>query len=59
MNIYDLTLNDLENYFLDIGEKKYRASQVFAWLYEKRVTSFFEMTNLSKDISRRKEHFIC
>jgi len=53
MNIYDLTLNDLENYFLDIGEKKYRASQVFAWLYEKRVTSFFEMTNLGKNIINR------
>ena len=50
MNIYDLTLNDLENYFLEIDEKKYRASQVFSWLYEKRVTSFEEMSNLSKDL---------
>lgn len=50
MNIYDFTLEQLENYFLSIGEKKYRASQVFYWLYEKRVSSFLEMTNLSKDL---------
>ena len=50
MNIYDFTLNELENYFLSIGEKKYRASQVFYWLYEKRVDSFSLMTNLSKEL---------
>ena len=58
MNIYDLNLTDLENYFEDIGEKKYRASQVFSWLYEKRVTSFKEMTNLSQSIiSKLEEDF--
>ena len=50
MNIYDLTLNELEEYFLSIGEKKYRATQVFDWLYEKRVSSFSDMSNLSKEI---------
>ena len=55
MNIYDLNLTDLEKYFIDIDEKKYRASQVFSWLYEKRVTSFKEMTNLSQDIISKLE----
>ncbi|MGN0992598.1 MAG: 23S rRNA (adenine(2503)-C(2))-methyltransferase RlmN [Bacilli bacterium] len=55
MNIYDLTLKELENYFFNINEKKYRASQVFYWLYEKRVTSFKEMTNLSKELILRLE----
>lgn len=50
MNIYNLSLVDLENYFLSINEKKYRASQVFDWLYKKRVKSFDEMSNLSSDI---------
>ena len=50
MNIYDLTLNELEEYFLSIGEKKYRATQVFDWLYEKRVSSFSDMSNLGKEI---------
>ncbi len=58
MNIYDLTLEKLENYFIDSGDKKYRASQVFYWLYEKRVTSFEEMTNLSKEtIQKLKKDF--
>ena len=50
MNIYNLTFDELENYFLSINEKKYRASQVFEWLYKKRVTSFEEMTNLSNSL---------
>ncbi len=53
MNIYDMTLENLENYFLNINEKKYRASQVFSWLYEKRVKSFEEMTNLNKELLER------
>lgn len=59
MNIYDLTLKQLEDYFLKLGEKKYRASQVFYWLYEKRVLSFDEMSNLSKNlISKLKADFV-
>ena len=58
MNIYDLTLEKLENYFIDSGDKKYRASQVFYWLYEKRIISFEEMTNLSKEtIQKLKKDF--
>lgn len=56
MNIYDLTLEKLENYFIDNGDKKYRASQVFYWLYEKRVTSFEKMTNLSKEIIKKLQN---
>lgn len=50
MSIYDLTIEELENYLLENGEKKYRASQIFEWLYEKRVDSFSLMTNLSKEL---------
>lgn len=49
-NIYNYTKEDLENYFLKIGESKFRASQVFDWLYIKRAKSFDEMTNLKKDL---------
>lgn len=59
MNIYDLTLNELEEYFLSIGEKKYRATQVFDWLYEKKVSSFSDMSNLSKEIIDRLEKDFC
>ena len=50
MNIYNLTFDELENYFLSINEKKYRASQVFEWLYEKKVRKFNEMTNIKKEL---------
>jgi len=47
-NIYDLNLEDLQEYFLSINEKKFRGKQVFEWLYVNKVFSFEEMTNLSK-----------
>ncbi len=49
-NIYNLTLTDLENYFINKNEKKFKGQQVFDWLYRKRVTSFDEMTNLKKEV---------
>ena len=36
-NIYNYTKQDLENYFLEIGETKFRAAQVFDWLYIKEL----------------------
>lgn len=49
-SIYDYPLKELQEYFLDIGETKFRASQVFDWLYIKRVDSFDKMTNLKKEL---------
>lgn len=49
-NVYNLTLQDWEEYFVNKGEKKFKGSQVFDWLYRKRVTSFDEMTNIKKNI---------
>lgn len=48
-SIYGLTLNQLKEWFLENGQKKYRAEQVWDWLYIKRVTEFSEMNNLSKE----------
>lgn len=57
-SIYGLTKEDLIQWFEEHGEKKFRATQVWDWLYVKRVRSFDEMTNLSKaTIDRLKEHF--
>ena len=50
MNIYGIKREDLENYFLNLNEKKFKALQVFEWLYEKKVKSFFDMTNIKKEI---------
>lgn len=47
-NIYGITIKELEQYFLDKKEGKFKATQVFEWLYKKRITSFDEMKNVSK-----------
>ena len=50
MNIYNLTLEKLEQYFINKGDKKYRAKQIYEWLYQKRVKSFDEMDNIKKEL---------
>jgi 23S rRNA (adenine2503-C2)-methyltransferase len=49
-NIRHLTLNELEQYFETLGEKKFRASQVYEWLWQKHAHGFEAMTNLSKEL---------
>lgn len=49
-NIFGITLSDLEEYFLNIGEKKYRAVQVYDWLYKKYVYDFNEFSNIKQSI---------
>ena len=47
-NIYGVTIKELEDYFKSKNEGKFKATQVFEWLYKKRVKSFDEMKNVSK-----------
>lgn len=54
-NIKDYDLEDLQKEFINLGEKKYRAEQVFKWLYIDKVKSFDEMTNLSLDLRKKLE----
>src|SRR5690606_10533883 len=49
-SIYGLTIDQLKEWFLENGQKKYRAEQVWDWLYIKRVAQFSEMNNLSKEV---------
>ena len=57
-NIYDYTLEELENYFLEKGEKKFRATQIYEFLYKKRVKSFDEIVNIGKStIDHLKDNF--
>lgn len=46
--IYDLTLEQLQEWTVESGEPKFRAGQIFDWLYVKRVSGFDEMSNLPK-----------
>ena len=60
-NIKDYNLDELTKELESIGEKKFRAEQIFKWLYVEKVKSFDEMTNLSLELRRKlKENFdIC
>ncbi len=49
-SIYSITKKKLEEYFINRGDKKFRATQVFEWVYRKGVSSFDEMSNISKDV---------
>ena len=52
-NIYNYTLKELEEYFVSIGDKKFRATQIFDFIYKKRIIDIDKFSNVSKDI---KEH---
>ena len=54
-NLKDLTYEELEDFFREIGEPKYRARQVFAWIYSRGVENFSEMTDLSKKLREKLE----
>lgn len=49
-NIKDFDYDEALNVFRELGEKDFRAAQLFNWLYEKNVSSFSEMTNFSKNL---------
>lgn len=57
-DIRALSLQELEAYFSSIGEKPFRAKQVYEWLWNKNAHSLSEMTNLSKSLRENLEnHF--
>lgn len=52
-NIRQLSLQELEQFFESIGEKKFRTKQVWEWLWQKHAHSFADMTNLSKELRQK------
>ena len=57
-NIKDYNIEELKQEFLKLGEKAYRAEQVFKWIYVDKVTSFDDMTNISKQLREKlKQEF--
>lgn len=54
-NIYNYKLETLEEYFLSIGEKKFKARQIYDWLYIKSVNDFKLMTNIKKELQDKLE----
>lgn len=57
--IYDLTIKDMEAVLAELGQKPYRAKQLYSWLYRKRAVTFDEMTDLPAPlIAQLKERFL-
>lgn len=57
-SIYDLNMNDLNEYLLENNFKSFHSKQIFKWLYEKRINSFDQMSDISKTmIEKFKEDF--
>ena len=60
-NIKQYNLDELKNEMISIGEKPFRAEQIFSWLYREKVKEFDEMTNLSLELREKlkAEYDIC
>ncbi|MFJ3387176.1 MULTISPECIES: 23S rRNA (adenine(2503)-C(2))-methyltransferase RlmN [unclassified Lysinibacillus] len=54
-SVYSLQPEQLEEWLKENGEKPFRAAQIFDWLYNKRVKTFEEMSNLSKGLREKLE----
>lgn len=59
IDILGLLPEELEEQILKLGEKKFRAKQIFDWLHVKKVTSFDEMTNLSVQLRSLLDENFC
>ncbi|MBA4538095.1 23S rRNA (adenine(2503)-C(2))-methyltransferase RlmN [Bacillus aquiflavi] len=55
LSIYSLRINELKKWLQENEEKPFRAQQIYDWLYSKRVSTFDEMTNLSKSLREKME----
>lgn len=55
INLLNLSRLEMESFFADLGEKPFRASQVFKWIYQYGIDDFSEMTNLSKSLRMKLE----
>ncbi len=49
-DILSMNLTELEAEIVSLGEKKFRAGQIYSWLHEKRITDFSECSDLSKSL---------
>ncbi len=52
-NIKDYNLDELKEEMISIGEKPFRAEQIFKWIYVENVTEFSDMTNLSLELREK------
>lgn len=53
LNVVGLTLEEMEQLMLSIGQPSYRGEQLFNWVYQKGISSFDEMTNFAKPLRQQ------
>lgn len=53
IDIKSMNVTELENWIVSIGEKKFRAKQLYQWMHVKHAASYDEMTNLSKEFRKK------
>ena len=53
IDIKSLNFTELQKLLEEMGEKKFRAKQLYEWIHKRLVLSFDEMTNLSKDMRKK------
>ena len=58
-DILSLTLDELTEKIVEIGEKKFRAAQIFDWLHCKQAEGFSEMSNISSSLSTKLDEIFC
>lgn len=59
INLYDYSLNKLEDLVVSLGEKKFRATQIFKWAYKRGITDFDEMSDISKTFREKLKADFC
>jgi 23S rRNA (adenine2503-C2)-methyltransferase len=58
-NLKGLMIDEIASFVEEIGEQHYRANQIFYWLYNKGVSSFAEMTDVSKSLRAKLDEVAC
>ena len=59
INLYGQEISKLEKLMLERGQKKYRATQLFTWIYEKKAKTFDEMSDVSKTFREELNRDFC
>lgn len=59
VNLLGMSKDELSAFFVSLGEKPFRATQVMKWIYQFGVTDFFEMTNISKKLQHKLHEVAC
>ena len=59
VNLLGMSKDELSAFFVSLGEKSFRATQVMKWIYQFGVTDIFEMTNISKKLQHKLHEVAC